>query len=400
MPEIEVPSDFLCPISLQIMSDPVTISTGITYDRESIEKWLLFCKNCPVTKQPLIGTDLTPNHTLRRVIQGWCCVNAEHGAERVRSPKGEGDGGHVVKVILKEAMRGRSSRLECLNKLEAFLAETERNKIYLQDARSMEFLASMLNNPEDGNEDVIVEKAIEIISNINSPTTLLEHLLIRNSNLIDVVISIVAVTKTSRSRAAAIAFLSSLYSISDQTHKTFTKDDLFIQLSRALNDQIAIKPTLKILLHLAPFGRNRIKAVKHGVVFDLVELLLNSTVGRECELAIMAMDQLCECAEGRAELLRHGGGMAVVARKILRVSNFSNEKAVRILYHVCKNNVGNFGVAEEMVEVGAVGKLCLMLQIGGSLKTNERIKEILHFLRCIFKGTKCVLVLPSGFDRF
>ncbi|KAG7023799.1 E3 ubiquitin-protein ligase PUB22, partial [Cucurbita argyrosperma subsp. argyrosperma] len=95
----------------------------------------------------------------------------------------------------------------------------------------------------------------------------------------------------------------------------------------------------------------------------------------------MAMDQLCECAEGRAELLRHGGGMAVVARKILRVSNFSNEKAVRILYHVCKNNVGNFGVAEEMVEVGAVGKLCLMLQIGGSLKTNERIKEILHFLR-------------------
>ena len=85
-----------------------------------------------MTKQPLIGTDLTPNHTLRRVIQGWCCVNAEHGAERVRSPKGEGDGGHVVKVILKEAMRGRSSRLECLNKLEAFLAETERNKIYLQ----------------------------------------------------------------------------------------------------------------------------------------------------------------------------------------------------------------------------------------------------------------------------
>ncbi|KAE9621730.1 putative aminoacyltransferase, E1 ubiquitin-activating enzyme [Lupinus albus] len=38
--EIDVSPFFLCPISLEIMKDPVTISTGITYDRESIEKWL------------------------------------------------------------------------------------------------------------------------------------------------------------------------------------------------------------------------------------------------------------------------------------------------------------------------------------------------------------------------
>ncbi|KAJ1379072.1 Zinc finger, RING/FYVE/PHD-type [Sesbania bispinosa] len=74
MDEIDVPSYFLCPISLEIMKDPVTVYTGITYDRESIEKWL-FSKNnntCPVTKQPLSDcTDLTPNHTLRRLIQAW-----------------------------------------------------------------------------------------------------------------------------------------------------------------------------------------------------------------------------------------------------------------------------------------------------------------------------------------
>lgn len=112
------------------------------------------------------------------------------------------------------------------------------------------------------------------------------------------------------------------------------------------------------------------------------------------------LDRLCECAEGRVELLRHGGGVAVVARKILRVSNLTNEKAVRILYNVCKNNVGNFGVFEEMVVVGAVGKLCAVIEVGGSLKMIERVKVILHLIQRAFDGsTKCVIVVPRRFDR-
>ncbi|XWS52788.1 hypothetical protein CRYUN_Cryun11dG0102400 [Craigia yunnanensis] len=35
MDEIEIPQYFVCPISLQIMKDPVTVVTGITYDKEN-----------------------------------------------------------------------------------------------------------------------------------------------------------------------------------------------------------------------------------------------------------------------------------------------------------------------------------------------------------------------------
>ena len=31
--EVEVPDQFKCPISLDLMEDPVVLSTGITYDR-------------------------------------------------------------------------------------------------------------------------------------------------------------------------------------------------------------------------------------------------------------------------------------------------------------------------------------------------------------------------------
>lgn len=75
MDDREIPHHFICPISLQIMKDPVTVSTGITYDRDSIQRWQSHGQNntCPVTNQLLPTTsDFTPNHNLRRLIQAWC----------------------------------------------------------------------------------------------------------------------------------------------------------------------------------------------------------------------------------------------------------------------------------------------------------------------------------------
>ncbi|CAN1158387.1 U-box domain-containing protein 26 [Linum perenne] len=37
---IQIPYHFRCPISLELMRDPVTVSTGQTYDRSSIESWI------------------------------------------------------------------------------------------------------------------------------------------------------------------------------------------------------------------------------------------------------------------------------------------------------------------------------------------------------------------------
>ncbi|GMI71105.1 plant U-box 23 [Hibiscus trionum] len=100
--DIEIPKYFICPISLQIMKDPVTAITGITYDRDSIEQWLLKAKttNCPVTQQPLpTFSDLTPNHMLRRLIQAWCSENALLGVDQIPTPKPSVDRFHFLKLI-------------------------------------------------------------------------------------------------------------------------------------------------------------------------------------------------------------------------------------------------------------------------------------------------------------
>ncbi|KAG6753079.1 hypothetical protein POTOM_043123 [Populus tomentosa] len=65
--------DFRCPISLELMTDPVTVSTGQTYDRSSIERWLKAGNmTCPKTGERLTSTELVPNTTLRKLIQQFC----------------------------------------------------------------------------------------------------------------------------------------------------------------------------------------------------------------------------------------------------------------------------------------------------------------------------------------
>ena len=64
------PQNFCCPISMDIMSDPVMIATGHTYDRCCIEKWLVNGhRTCPMSGQRLRHSELTPNIALRNIIQ-------------------------------------------------------------------------------------------------------------------------------------------------------------------------------------------------------------------------------------------------------------------------------------------------------------------------------------------
>lgn len=69
----EYPPDFRCPISMEVMKDPVTIVSGVSYERKSIEKWFNTYnkKTCPATMQRLQSLDMTPNHTLKRLIISW-----------------------------------------------------------------------------------------------------------------------------------------------------------------------------------------------------------------------------------------------------------------------------------------------------------------------------------------
>ena len=67
----EVPREFLCSISYEIMEDPVVCADGHTYDRSHIEKWLQNNDTSPLTGLILPDTSLKPNHALRSLIETY-----------------------------------------------------------------------------------------------------------------------------------------------------------------------------------------------------------------------------------------------------------------------------------------------------------------------------------------
>ena len=69
--EGEPPDDFICPITTEIMSDPVMAADGHAYERTAIERWLATKSTSPMTGEELGNTGLFPSHILRRQIREW-----------------------------------------------------------------------------------------------------------------------------------------------------------------------------------------------------------------------------------------------------------------------------------------------------------------------------------------
>ena len=62
--------EFCCPISLQLMSDPVVAADGFSYERDSIERWLEKHETSPSTGATLPHKGIVPNHQLKAMIAG------------------------------------------------------------------------------------------------------------------------------------------------------------------------------------------------------------------------------------------------------------------------------------------------------------------------------------------
>ncbi|XP_009586788.1 E3 ubiquitin-protein ligase PUB23-like [Nicotiana tomentosiformis] len=414
MAEVEVPDYFLCPISMQMMRDPVTTSTGITYDRENIEKWLIKFKNttCPVTKQELLTIDLTPNHTLRRLIQSWCIMNSSNGVEPIPTPKPQVTKIHVLK-LLKKAMESPEIQLSCLRKLRSIAHSSESNKKCLESVGVIDFLASIIKKKEvafvEDSEyvsyDIVSRKilhtpmeltkasdeALDILFHLNPSNEDLKKFISQDELFLDSLLHFLKCGNY-QSRAYAITLLKSAFNVADPGFLIGVKQEYFKGILSVLKTKItqqATKAALKLLVELCPWGRNRIKAIEVGAVSTLIELLLDTNERRSCELILAILHQLCSCAEGRAELSSHGAGVAIVSKKILRVSQVASDRAVRILSSISKFSA-NSRVLQEMLQVGVVSKLCLVLQVDSCSKTKDRVKEILRLHSRVWRDSSCI----------
>lgn len=72
---------FICPLTKEVMREPVTLETGQTYEKSAIERWFKECREtgrapvCPMTGKQLESILLKPSIALRNTIEEWTYRN-------------------------------------------------------------------------------------------------------------------------------------------------------------------------------------------------------------------------------------------------------------------------------------------------------------------------------------
>jgi hypothetical protein len=67
----------LCPISQEIMQDPVQTPYGHCFDRVNIESWIYRSQSCPITRKRLRLKDLKPCRAMRLVVELYLKQHSE-----------------------------------------------------------------------------------------------------------------------------------------------------------------------------------------------------------------------------------------------------------------------------------------------------------------------------------
>lgn len=375
-----IPDDFRCPISLELMKDPVIVSTGQTFERSCIAKWLeAGHRTCPKTQQTLSST-LTPNYVLRSLIAQWCEVN---GIEPPKPPSSSrptktistcfpAECAQIELLLHKLAYGNPEEQRSAAGEIRLLAKRNADNRVAIAEAGAIPFLVRLLSTPDSR----IQEHAVTALLNLS----------ICDENKGNIVSSgavpgIVHVLKTGsmEARENAAATLFSLSGV-DEYKVTIGASGAIPPLVLLLNEgtQRGKKDAATALFNLCIYQGNKGKAVRAGIVPTLMQLL--TAPGRSMvdeALAVLAI--LASHTEGRAAI---GAAKAVpVLVEFIRVGSPRNkENAAAVLVHLC---AGDQHRLLEAKEIGIMDALVELAQNGtdrGKRKAAQLLERLSRFI--------------------
>ncbi|KAK3409996.1 hypothetical protein EUGRSUZ_J02058 [Eucalyptus grandis] len=376
-----IPDDFRCPISLELMKDPVIVSTGQTYERSCIEKWLEEGHGtCPKTQQTLANTTLTPNYVLRSLIAQWCEAN---GIEPPKRPANS----HPNKVTSAFSPADRTKIEVLLRKLISGIPEEQHsaagevrllakrnadNRVAIAEAGVIPLLVSLLLTPDSRTQEHAVTALLNLSICENNKGTIVSS---------GAVPGIVHVLKkgSMEARENAAATLFSL-SVVDEYKVTIGASGAIPALVALLSEgtQRGKKDAATALFNLCIYQGNKGKAVRASIVPTLMRLLTEPEATMMDEaLAILAI--LASHSEGKAAI-GAAEAVPVLVEFIGRVSPRNRENAAAILAHLCSADQRHLVKAQEL---GVMGPLMDLAQNGtdrGKRKAAQLLERISRYV--------------------
>ncbi|KAG2327080.1 hypothetical protein Bca4012_036033 [Brassica carinata] len=392
---ITVPSFFRCPISLDVMKSPVSLCTGVTYDRASIQRWLDGGNNtCPATMQILQNKDFIPNRTLQRLIEIWSdSVRRRASVESAESAAPTRD--EIADAIdrVKIEKEERFDR-EVLAKILRFARESDDNRGFLAGKDDFVRLLVDLMSQVDFKTTsaaklLIVQEAVKILSMIRtkiSDRRRFSNLVLNNGR--DRLTTIVFLFKTGNVELKIVcAGLLEFIAIDSESKVLIAeRDGLVGELMKSItrdSDSSLIEATLSCLIAISSPRRVKLSLIREKLIKDLTKLLTDPTTSSVSvtEKCLKLLESLASTKEGRSEICGGDGEcLKTVVKKLMKVSTAATEHAVTVLWSV-SYLFKEEKALEAVTSTNGVTKILLLLQSNCSPAVRRMLTDLLKVFK-------------------
>ncbi|KAF1892541.1 hypothetical protein Lal_00011007 [Lupinus albus] len=374
-----IPHEFLCPITLEIMIDPVIVASGQTYERISIEKWFQSNhKTCPKTRQPLSHLSLAPNYALKNLIAMWCENNNFKLPKQVTSSEQESCYIENTEEIpcLVESLSSihLDEQRMAVEKIRMLSKENAENRVLVAEHGGIPPLVQLLPYPDSK----IQEHAVTALLNLSIDEG--NKKLISKEGAIPAIIEVLenGSTVAKENSAAALFSLSML----DENKDIVGLSNGIIPLVDLLQNGTVRgkKDAATALFNLCFIDANKGRAISAGIVTPLLRLLKDINLGMIDEsLSIVLL--LISNPEARQEI----GQLPFIETLVefIREGTAKNrECAASVLLELCSANSSfilaalQFGVYEHLIEMKQSGTSRAQRKANAILELISRSEQI------------------------
>ncbi|KZV39268.1 U-box domain-containing protein 13 [Dorcoceras hygrometricum] len=393
-----IPDEYRCPISLELMNDPVIVASGHTYDRNSIAQWINSGHHtCPKSGQRLIHMALIPNYALKSLIHQWCQDNnipvestssssdtdqtsnkrrsSEEAIDHISATKAAIDAVKMTAEFLVGKLATGSADIQRQAAYEIrLLAKTGMdNRRIIAEAGSIPFLVTLLGSQDSR----IQENAITALLNLSIYEN--NKILIMAAGSIDNIVDVLYSGKSMEAKENAAATIFSLTIIDDNKITIGSHPRAIPGLVGLLGEGTASgkRDAATALFNLALFNANRAKVILAGAVPLLINLLTDDKAGiTDDVLAVLGL--LLGCTEGLEEMRKNRVLVPLLIDLMRFGSSIGKENSITLLLGLCKD--GGEDVAPRLLINPRSIPSLQTLAAEGSLKARRKADALLRIL--------------------
>ncbi|XP_022773354.1 U-box domain-containing protein 29-like [Durio zibethinus] len=378
---ITVPSVFRCPISLDVMKSPVSLCTGVTYDRSSIQQWLESGHNtCPATMQVLPSKDFVPNLTLHRLINLWVQSSTRRpGSDSPRLLQAATPAISEVQAKLLIEKIESESCADSLSKVVEFVSFCEENRRFVVTLDGfVEVIACVLTRKCVEIEALEMSvRILDLILGEDGVKERLNKLILKSNQENNILSAIVLILQNGslNSKIKSVRVLDSLALDSESKRKIADSQNLIfilLHLLKTSNNQSLNDAVTSFLTTVSITRSIKSLLIQNGAV----EILSNTLT--EKSLKLLAI--LCTSSEGRLAIGSEPKWAAGIVEKLLKMSKTATEDAVLVLWSMCCVSKDE-KVKEEVAKGNGVTKILVVMQREGEGNVKMMCRDLVKALR-------------------